>query len=1191
MRFRRLDLIRYGHFTDCTLAFPAQAPDLHILFGPNEAGKSTALSAIDDLLFGFGANSTYDFLHPYNMMRLGSEVSSEGATLSFRRRKGKTGTLLTEEELPHTKGEAALAPFLAGADKAFFTRMFSLDHQRLRQGGREILASKDDVGQLLFAAGAGLAGLRQGLLRLEAEAEALWGPRKKQERRYTQVRQELEAAEAALREASVSANAWETAKRAFDVTRTKVGELTGEREAADRQGSKLARIRRVYGDLRRAAEIEAEIAALGQVPDLPADARQILEQAQQAAKEAGQRIEELRPTLDGLERGRDSLKTDPQLLQRAEEIGHLHERRIVMAKAKADLPNRREELAKEERELGRLLRALGWEDRDLEGLTERLPTEPVLVGLRGHYARYGVLVATLDRAQTDLARTESKYRLLEQRLAAAPPLLDLSLLDAVARTVREAGDPSAAIDATKQQVREAEGHLKDLLRGLRPLVGDLEGLRALTPPDSALLKAHRDRQAALRAARQEQATALKQARDMLSDQETAKQRLLRQEKPIPPEEILAARKLRDAGWSLIRCRYVAGEPLDAKALAAFAEDETALVGRYEAAVKAADARADLRFERAEAAAKLEELTDRLGEQSDKVAALQVSLEALDAEAATALADWQALWPGLSKPPLDPEVMPDWLARREEALDRARKLESAERSLVDLEARLEVAKDSLLYELSKLGQDPKGLETQSLASLLALASELLAKQETLRANRERDAEDLAELEQEVEQARAALKGAEEKLQAWQEAARIALEDLDLDSESSPEAVEASMEVIAKLRQAAAKADEIRLERIGKIERDFEAFRAAVEGLVAGISDARDAFPQDPEASVLRLETDLAEAQAAAARQGDLVQEIAKAEAELEAWQAKQSEAQRDLARLRAAAGSDDLAEAVAAAEVLALLRREQAVVQKRVEQGGDGLSRAELEAECDGFDPDRAKAEETTLAEEKRQIEERLGEAREALVLARQDFEAIGGGDAAARAAARREEALAELRRVVERYLRLRSAALLLRWGLERFRREQQGPLLSRAGSLFQTLTDGAFAGLEIDYDEADRPQLFGRRADDARVAVAGMSSGTADQLYLALRVASVENYLRENKPLPFVADDLFINFDDRRAAAGLRVLADLAKVTQVLIFTHHRHLVDLARQTLGDGLSVVTLPERGRSTTAAEGNLQMTSYK
>ena len=52
---------------------------------------------------------------------------------------------------------------------------------------------------------------------------------------------------------------------------------------------------------------------------------------------------------------------------------------------------------------------------------------------------------------------------------------------------------------------------------------------------------------------------------------------------------------------------------------------------------------------------------------------------------------------------------------------------------------------------------------------------------------------------------------------------------------------------------------------------------------------------------------------------------------------------------------------------------------------------------------------------------------------------------------------------------------------------------------------------------------------------------------------------------------LFINFDDRRTAAGLQVLGELSRKMQVIFLTHHDHLVPLAREVLGDELNVVTL--------------------
>ncbi len=111
------------------------------------------------------------------------------------------------------------------------------------------------------------------------------------------------------------------------------------------------------------------------------------------------------------------------------------------------------------------------------------------------------------------------------------------------------------------------------------------------------------------------------------------------------------------------------------------------------------------------------------------------------------------------------------------------------------------------------------------------------------------------------------------------------------------------------------------------------------------------------------------------------------------------------------------------------------------------------------------------------------------------------------------------------------------------------------------LTLGHYAELLVDHD-GDKARLGGLTSDHSVVPVDGMSEGTVDQLFLALRLAAVEDAVEAGSKLPFLADDLFINYDDERAAAGLRVLAELAEKTQVLFFTHHQHLVGLARQAL-----------------------------
>ena len=77
------------------------------------------------------------------------------------------------------------------------------------------------------------------------------------------------------------------------------------------------------------------------------------------------------------------------------------------------------------------------------------------------------------------------------------------------------------------------------------------------------------------------------------------------------------------------------------------------------------------------------------------------------------------------------------------------------------------------------------------------------------------------------------------------------------------------------------------------------------------------------------------------------------------------------------------------------------------------------------------------------------------------------------------------------------------------------------------------------------PCLLARTAADKLLDVSALSSGTRDQLYLALRLAALEQFIDRRGPLPIVLDDLFVHFDDERTAAGLAVLDLIANQAQV----------------------------------------------
>ena len=170
-----------------------------------------------------------------------------------------------------------------------------------------------------------------------------------------------------------------------------------------------------------------------------------------------------------------------------------------------------------------------------------------------------------------------------------------------------------------------------------------------------------------------------------------------------------------------------------------------------------------------------------------------------------------------------------------------------------------------------------------------------------------------------------------------------------------------------------------------------------------------------------------------------------------------------------------------------------------------------------------------------------------------------GDSGAAEKALEAQEALARIRLVVERYARAKVGAFILGREIERYRQENQGPMLTKASQLFARLTLGRYTGVRAGYNDKDKPALKCVRDGNVEVDVEGLSEGTRDQLYLSLRLASLLRYADLAEPMPLVLDDVLIQFDDERSRAALQIIAELSTRMQVLFFTHHTRLVELAR--------------------------------
>lgn len=1174
MRIKRLDLIRYGRFTDASLEMPEGQPDIHLVVGPNEAGKSTMMEALGDLLFGIPQRSTQDFRHKYASMRLGALLEADQHRIEVRRRKGFKNTLLGPDDSAIATGEHVLKPYRGSASREFFERMFSLDHERLRQGGRAILEDRDEVGSMLFSAGSAIQDLQGRLRALDEEAGDLWSHRRSVKREYYKAADRLKRAETALREHTVTASRWLDLQREVQTRQNGYDELMTSMRSNSSELRKLSRIRRVARYVGEKASLEAAISELGDVRKIPDGARKTLEEAEQGEMLAAHGLRAQEDMLTRAKQARRDLTWDESLLLREEDVERLNVRRIQMQDERIDLPKREAELAAAEERVRELTTEFGWRTDDVGDITERIPRRSTVAQTRSVLNDGPVASERAEAAGRAVSEAEGRLGEAKRELDAAGMPSDVTHLAALVKaTNRDAGDIDSQITAAELEVARLAAESTRLYRSMMPLADSIESVTSMAVPDIAVVQDRRDARRAMDQRLADCRERIRSAEGELASKRDLQQRILSTEQPVPETVIERLRSERDKGWSLIRRKYLNGEPVSDSDLREFSDAHPDITSAYEAAVGAVDDAVDRRFQMAEATARLTEAIRSATECERQLERLRTELDELTEESDRVEAQWHQLWARAEIEPLGPEEMLSWLATRASLIDCAAEHEEAKRHTAVLQNQRAQAIDRITSQLRAVGADQCPSADQGMRTLLEFTTEVIGQQEQAEASKRSLTLQVRKAETEIEEKRADLSRANTETRQWHVRWSRAVSDLGLNPALGPDAIAQQLDLIDETRSVASKAKDLRIGRVGKIRRDLKEYERSVQSVLESIDP--DLGGKDSDAAVLELHQRVAHARQTRKDAEHKDSEIATLQERIERLEDERQSARESILKLQVAAGATDiegLRQEIEKVERLQELESERTRTIAALRKEGDGLSIDDLVAECDGVDLDQAALREKALAEESQQIQMQLLEARDALNEARKAFEAVGGSDAAAVAETERQSALADVRGIAEQYVRTRTAALIVRWAIDRNRREKQGPLLQAAGTLFSELTSGSFENLEIDFDDQDRHRLVGRRPGGERVDLAGMSEGTVDQLYLAIRIAALDQYLDSSRALPFVADDLFVNFDDERAAAGFRALGHLASKCQVIFLTHHEHLVTIAQAALPQPIPVQRLP-------------------
>ncbi|WP_375258730.1 AAA family ATPase, partial [Citreimonas sp.] len=285
MRLRRLDLVRYGRFTDHSLDFgdAGTATDVTLVYGENEAGKSTAFAAWLDLLFGLPLQHAYDFVHARRELLVAAALDTADGRLDLRRTGQRTGSLT--DAAGRAIDESRLSRLLHGLDRDGYRTRFSLDDEVLRRGGEEIAQAKGELGQLLYAGATGLSGYAALLKEAEAEVDAFHKPRGRSTA-LAEAKTRLMEIGAALAEARLDPRRFEALRRDMDACDRACADADSLRDDA-RRALALRETADARRTLRREMqETEQTLATYPEGPDLPPDAPTQVRLAVEAAARA-----------------------------------------------------------------------------------------------------------------------------------------------------------------------------------------------------------------------------------------------------------------------------------------------------------------------------------------------------------------------------------------------------------------------------------------------------------------------------------------------------------------------------------------------------------------------------------------------------------------------------------------------------------------------------------------------------------------------------------------------------------------------------------------------------------------------------------------------------------------------------------------------------------------------------------------
>jgi uncharacterized protein YhaN len=1154
MRFDYLNLRAYGHFTDYELSFD-ERKNFHLIYGPNEAGKSTALNSIPHFLFGFPQQTSYSFLHQNSKLRIEGQLHhSSGQRFPFIRRKGTKRTVLglDGEELQQKN----IDDFLNGMTEDHFLNMFALDHVRLREGGESLLQSGGDLGESLFSAASGISVLRKIFDELEKKSGDLFKKRGSAPELNKLLKEEKELKKS-IAEYQLKIQTWKDLERKYENGKKEIEDMIKEVRALRSEQEKLQRVKLTLPKIARQRELARKLHELGDVPHLPDNSEQLRRENQQILENAQRMKKKSADEQDKIEEEIKTINLPEGLIEQASLIDSLYRELQSYQNHVGQIPRLEGEYRQLSTRVLSFMKEIDLMNADLNQIDLYRLTAEKKETIRELCKEKPLLDQMKEKMEGSCLEIEDE---LKEKVDSLNEMIVLPNIDGLGATidiVKRAGQFEDTLKKLNLERNQEEWQIIEETKRLPLWEGTYLELLELPVPGliETIQKYEKDQMNLLQN--------MQKIQNLLSEKndaiENAEQRIRELESfaEIPSEETLSTvRKHREQGWDLIRDKLKSGKWN--QGLENFTHGQE-VDKAYEKSVRDADHVADkMRFEAAKVGEKNKLLAD-IANSKKKIAELEKEVNLSIEELENWKRSWQKLWEPSKIDPLTPAEMSGWLVKYIRIKELVQDFEKGKSVILELEETKNRYKQMLINEISKYELVK---ESKTVEELLQIAEKYFKEFQDQQYNRKSLHSSILDTKKKLENIKSEKITIENKLETWNSKWINAITGTTI-SEHSP--VSVAEKLLGIYENCTLSYDE--LTQIEKRQKAMQVEISLFETKVKDVLEAIDLelFVENYSVAVNQLYAHLQKAKQDQIYLEALVDKLRNNQNEMKVAEGEITEAESNLLNLMKLAKCQSL-EGLEQVEKSYQAKKDFEVKIQAVEEEllelGNGQSLIEITQEADQMDSDEIEAVLEEITRRLDDIEPIRSQIEQDHGVVKNEFEEkIQGNNTASIIAQQKKESLiAQVANLTDQYIQVKLASSLLKKGIEHYRNQNQDPIIRRASSLFEKLTLQSFTGLTVDYDEKDQPVLMGIRANGENVLVGGMSDGTTDQLYLSLRIASIEKYADENEPIPLIVDDILVHFDDYRSKETLKILLELSKKTQIIFFTHHDRLVEIMKE-------------------------------